>query len=175
MIVPVLLSHETRYRHEAEHRGHSRRHDTRHLNPCQPIDDLENAEAYPDGESVERTGVGIVALARLKRVLIEIEHDGETRHEEEQHHDPEIPLMPPGVEEEACQAQQEREHEIGVVALVVLQAVGHERLVAEHPVVDDGNARNPVAMRKLAVALDVVLTAAEIPKEIAQVHEVDLI
>ena len=44
----------------------------------------------PDGEGVERTGVGVVAFARLARSLVQVEHDGNTGHEEEEEDHPEL-------------------------------------------------------------------------------------
>ena len=53
--------------------------------------------------------------------------------------------------------------------------VGQEALVTQARIVDEGDSRNPVATVGLAVAGDIVLTAGEIPHEIAPVHVVELV
>ena len=48
-------------------------------------------------------------------------------------------------------------------------------LIANQNIINKGYTGNPVAMFQFTVALNIVLPAAEIPHEIAPVHEVDLI
>ena len=68
-------------------------------------------------------------------------------------------------------AQQQREHVEYVVTLVAAaKLVGQQALVAQALVVDGRDAGYPVAQVRLAVALEVVLTAGEIPHEVAPVH-----
>ena len=48
------------------------------------IYDSGHRHANPDGKGVERAGIGIVTLTRLLRSLVEVKHNGETRHKEEE-------------------------------------------------------------------------------------------
>ena len=43
------------------------------------------SQTYPYGKGIEGACIGIVALTRLERCLVEIEHDGQSSHEEQQH------------------------------------------------------------------------------------------
>ena len=49
-----------------------------------------HAHTAPYCEGVERTGVGVVALTGLHRGLVEVDHDGESGHEEQEEHHPEL-------------------------------------------------------------------------------------
>ena len=138
-----------------------------------------HTHAEPDSEGIEGACEGVVTLAGLGRGLVEVEHDGDTCHEKEEEDYPELfdaALGGEGLPAETDYAHEERKHEEYVVALVALAVgVGEEALVTEAGIVDEGYARNPVAVVDLAVALDVVLTTGEIPHEIAPVHVVELV
>ena len=56
----------------------------------EPVDDGCYTHAAPDGESIEGTSVGIVALTGLYRCLVQIDDNGETCHEEQEEHHPEL-------------------------------------------------------------------------------------
>ena len=160
----------------------------------QQVEDSQYAQATPDGKGIERAGIGVVALTRLHRHLIQINHDGKTCHEEEEEHHPElldtdrqqllcllsvlhhlalagVPCLP----EETDETQYQRHAVEHVVSLILLQVIRQLALVAQHGVVDKRNARNPVAMLWLAVALNVVLSSGKVPHEVAPVHEVALV
>ena len=49
---------------------------------AQQLDEAGDTHADPDGKGVERTGVSVVAFTRLAGRLVQVEHDGDTRHEE---------------------------------------------------------------------------------------------
>ena len=61
------------------------------------------------------------------------------------------------------------------MTLVVLQVIGQLALVTQTGIVEEGDAGNPVAVLQLAVALYLILPAAEVPHEVAPVHEVALV
>ena len=61
------------------------------------------------------------------------------------------------------------------MAFVFLQFRRQQTLVTQHRVVDKRYTAYPVALRDVAVALQVILTAHKVPHEVAPVHEVDLI
>ena len=52
--------------------------------------DGRHTDADPDGEGIERSGEGVVALAGLAGGLVEVEHDGDAGHEEEEEDYPEL-------------------------------------------------------------------------------------
>ena len=125
---------------------------------AQQLDEAGDTHADPDGKGVERTGVGVVALTRLAGRLVQVEHDGDTRHEEQEEHDPELLdalLSAVGLPQQADDAKQQRQTVEHVVPLVFLQVGGDQRLVAYEQVVDEVDARDPVAVLYLAEALDV--------------------
>ena len=138
-----------------------------------------HAHANPDGVGIERTGVGVVALTRLARSLVQVEHDGDTGHEEQEEHHPELldaALAAIGLPQQTDDAQQERQHVEHVVALVTLAiVVGQQALVAQARIVNQGDARYPVTLGDFAHALAVVLATGEVPHEVAPVHVVELI
>ena len=143
------------------------------------VDDGSHTHAAPDGERIERAGIGIVALTRLQGCLVQVDHDGQTRHKEQEEHHPELldaflsacHRLP----EQSEQSEQQRQAVEHVVALVLLQVVGQVVLIAQSGVVYEGNATNPVAMLSFAVTLNVVLSSCKVPHEVAPVHEVALV
>ena len=142
------------------------------------VDDGCNADAAPDSVGIERAGISIVALTRLVGRLVQIDHDGESRHEEEEEYHPELAYAAtsaPGLPEQADDAEQEGQTIEDVVALIVLQLVGQLALIAQSGVVEPFDAADPVAMFHFAITLDIVLTAYEVPHEVAPVHPVALI
>ena len=48
-------------------------------------------------------------------------------------------------------------------------------MVAQTGIVDEGYARDPVAVVHLAIALDVVLASGKVPHEVAPIHVVELV
>ena len=146
-----------------------------------------DTHAAPDSEGVERAGISIVALTRLYRCLVQIDDDRQTCHEEQEEDDPELTDAAAAAErlpEESNKSEDKRqtvEHVVSFVAggvlhgIVSLQILRQLRLVTEPGVVDERDARDPVAMLELAVALDIILTASEVPHEVTPVHEVALV
>ena len=178
MIVPCLRSHL--YGHQqAEHAHHGSHDGAVDLGVfLDEVVDGSHAEATPDGVGVEGTGIGIVALTRLHRRLVQIDHDGKSRHEEEEEHHPELldaALSAIGLPEQSNDTEQQRQTVEHVVALIFLKFIGEQALVAQSCIIDEGDTRDPVAVLQFAIALDVVLTSGKVPHEVAPVHEVALI
>ena len=121
-------------------------------------------------KGIETSGVCVVTFAGLVGSLIEIYNNCDARQYEKHHYNPKIPFAGDvGAVHiyHTEDAEQQRQEVITVVALVVFQRVGQQRLVAEPCIVDETNARNPVAVHNIAVvALDVVLPAHKIPHKI---------
>ena len=187
MVVPCLR-HHLQWHEQAEHADDGGEGHAVHLHAlAQQVVECRHAHAAPNGEGVERAGVSIVALTGLHRRLVQVYHDGETCHEEEEEHHPELAYAATAAErlpEETDKAEDERQAIERVVSLVAagvghgvigLQVLRQFRLVAQARVVDKRYAGNPVAMLQLAVALDVVLPTGEVPHEVAPVHEVALV
>ena len=120
----------------------------------------------------------MISFTRLIWRLVQVKHDGQTRHEEEEEHHPEALdalLARECLPEQTEQTEQKRKHVIDVVSLVFTNGSRHVILVAHENLVDELDARDPIAAVDFAVALHVTLTTREVPQEIAPVHEVDLI
>ena len=87
-----------------------------------------DAKATPDGKGIERTCVGIVSLAHLKRVLVEIDDDGEPCHEEQKEHHPELldatPSASQALPEETEETEQQWQTIIDIPSFIVAQVVG---------------------------------------------------
>ena len=122
-----------------------------------------NTHADPDTEGIERTSVGIVTFTRLIRCLVQIEHDGDTRHEEQEEHHPELldaTTSTVGLPQQTDETHEQRQHVEHVVTLVTLaQVVGQQALVAQARVIDERISRNPVAMGDFAHTLVIVLAS----------------
>ena len=143
-----------------------------------PVINGSNAQSAPNSKRIEGTSVSIVTLTRLSRCLVEVEHDGQPRHEEEEEHHPELLnalLSFESLPEETEQTEDERHAVEHIVPLVLSQIRRKFALVTQHGVVDERETGNPVAMFEFTVTLDVVLTSCEVPQEITPVHEVHLI
>ena len=127
VVVPRLAHHLQGHRH-TEHRSYTGGNRGRKFSKTtQSIGNRCHTETNPDGKGIERTSIGVVALTRLLGRLVEVEHDGQPRHEEEEEHDPELlhtTLPAIGLPEEAEQSEEEGEHVEDIVPLVVLQHVG---------------------------------------------------
>ena len=179
VIVPSLTGHLYRHK-QAEQRHKSSCGNGLFLDQTVDImDKSRHAHAYPDGKGIERTGVCIVALARLQRSLIQIKHYGKPCHEKQEEDHPET-LQPPRaasqLPEYAYETQQKRQTVEHVMSLVVSQLSRQLRLVGtDQPVVYEVKPGYPVAFVGTAVALQVVLPAGKVPHEITPVHIVHLI
>ena len=71
--------------------------------------------------------------------MVKVKHDGDTRHEEKEEHNPELAYAPcaaVSLEEKSDKPEYERQAVEHVVSLVVLERIGQEVLVAEAQVVD---------------------------------------
>ena len=138
-----------------------------------------NTHADPNAERIERTGVGIVSLTRLVGGLVQVEHDGDTRHEEQEEYHPELldaATAAVGLPQQSDDTHEQRQHVEHVVSLVALaQVIGQQALVAQAGIVDERDARNPVAVGDFAHALEVVLATGKVPHEVAPVHVIQLV
>ena len=125
------------------------------------------AQSNPDGKGIERAGIGIVALARLERSLIEIDHNGQSGHHKQQHDYPQLAPALASVAPLPCDTRQTKQQGQGIehVAPFVLCQVSRQfrGVAAQQQVVNPTESRYPVAVFHLAVALNVVLPTHEIP------------
>ena len=143
------------------------------------IEDSGDTHTHPDSECVERTGKSVVAFARLAWSLVEVEHDSDTCHEEQEENHPELlnsALVLVSLPEQTGDTEQKREHEEHIVPLVTFAEVAwQQRLVAESRVVDKRDTRNPVAVSDFAGTLDIVLPTHKIPHKVAPIHVIELV
>ena len=92
-----------------------------------------HAEAHPNGKGIERTGVGIVALARLIGRLVQVDDNGYASHEEKEEHHPELLdafLAAESLPEKSAKAEYERQTVEDVVSFVVLELIGQRLLIS---------------------------------------------
>ena len=178
VVVPVLGGHQGRY---AEAKGRSPGGHQLGIGLLgilrDPLVQGRHAQAYPDGKHVERARIGVVTFTHLVRRLVQVQHNGDARHEEHQEHQPAAALVAVKLEHQAQQAQQQRQEEVVVLALVVPQRSGGVGLVSQTDSVQEAYAAFPVAVEHVAGngAVDVVLAAHKVPHEVAPVHPVKLI
>jgi len=176
VVVPVLACHECRYGQEEQggkpSSGTPRQSQTAQKG-AQPAHEHGGPEGDEDAEGVEAEDVGIVALARFVGGVVEVEGEDDTAHEEEGEDGPEGAAV--GEEEvESEQAQQQGQEEVGVVGAGV-EAGGRPGSGADQKAVDEGYAGDELAVWGRAVALAVVVAAAEVPHQIAEVHIGELV
>ena len=132
----------------------------------QPTCDTCHTHTYPDGEGIERTGIRIVSFTRLERCLIQVKHNGQTGHEEEEEYHPELLdtlFAFVGLPEQTDESENQRQAEEYIVSFIILQVRWKEFLVAYQYVVDERNAGNPISVFNFAMTLDVVLTTGKVP------------
>ena len=150
------------------------------------VADSSNTQANPDGKGIERTGIGIIALARLDRCLVQVKNNSQTCHEEQEEDNPELlhALVHHAVLSadalvhlpyQADDAKQKWQAVEDVTSLVLTKFGGQIALVAQTQVVEEWYASNPVTMLQFAMSLYIILTTGKIPHEVAPVHEVHLI
>ena len=111
--------------------------------------DCRHAHANPECERIERAGKSVIALTGLSGCLIEIKHNSDAGHEEEEEHHPELldaahrmhTVVVKRLIEQANQPQYKGQHIEYVVSLVTLAELIREgRLVAQTGVVNKGYA-----------------------------------
>ena len=178
VVIPVLQPHLQRYKQRrAPHDGTDQQPMTPQQRTC-PLAECRHAHAAPNGKCIKRACIGVVALTGFNGCLVQIDHNGQPRHEEKKGHHPELLLAPTTASQlprHAQKAQKQGQSIIDVVAAVLPQAVGQQVLVAQQPVVYPAEARQPVAVLGFTEALHVVLPPAEVPHEVAPIHPVALI
>ena len=140
------------------------------------MEQCHRAEANPDTESIERTGIGIISFTDLERRLVQVKHDSDTCHEEQQECQPAAPLVALELEEQSENSQQQREKVIVVLALIVLQDIRSIALVSKTDFVDRLDTAFPIPIEYISRtrAVDIILPSGEIPHKIPPVHPVQL-
>ena len=132
-------------------------------------------ESNPDGKGIEGAHISVVPLTRLKRILVEVDHNGEAGQHEEQAGDREILPAADGLEHQADEAQQEREQVETIVRLVLRPGRGQAVPAAKALGIDEVHTGQPVSVHEIPVALRVVLAPGEVPHEVTQVHPAHLV
>ena len=124
VVVPCLRRHLNRDKETGQSHNTRQRHQLL-LEPfLQKFVDGSYTEAYPNGKSIERADVGIVALTWLERRLVEINHDGQSRHEEQQRDNPQLPTALTSVSplpEDAQHTEYQRQTIKDITSLILCQ------------------------------------------------------
>ena len=104
VVIPVLLRHESR--HSETEQGNNRSCSNAYLprlpvRPGLPLTDhvldqgikCKHSQSRPDRERIEGAGICIIPLAHLIRRLVQIYHNGDSCHEEQQESQPSPALV----------------------------------------------------------------------------------
>ena len=176
MVVPFLLCHQCGNGNETKQGSQCSCHRFRHFSR-EPVIHLHHTQTDPHGESIEASYISVVTFPGLVTGLIQVEHDSDSGKEEKQHIDPRVCFMATEMEEESQQAKNQWQHKQAIVCLVVFETLRHFILVAIDDVINGGDTGYPVAIAQIGniESLVVILLAGEIPHEIAEVHEVNLV
>ena len=135
MVVPAFPGHDARHQNQGDQGdGTCQQRCTAEVFLC-PVIQSHHAESDPDGKGIERTRVSVVAFPWLVWVLVEVQDDGNTRHEEEQCHNKHIFLVGIQVVEQAGKSQQQGQ-EIESIACGVMHALGQVVLHTQACIVD---------------------------------------
>ena len=172
MVVPVFGRHQ-RGNAQHGHRQSARRHRVAVL--AHPFVQGDDAQTDPNGKYVKRTYKGIVTLTRLKRFVIGIDHNRQTRECEEQRHHPGVALVFLDLVDQTNQAQQKWQGVVHVARWVVGKVRRLVVLWAQTHLIQEGNAGDPVALGEFVAVLVVVLAAGEVPHEVAEPHLAHLV
>ena len=137
---------------------------------AQGIPQSEGTKPNPNGIGIERPHEGIITLSRLERLVVGIDHDGNTGEQEEERHGPSILVVFLVLVVESEDSQEERQHEVRVARRIVFPVVRQVFLVAQSHAVQEWNTGDPVPFRDFIAVLLVVLTTAVVPHEITEPH-----
>ena len=110
--------------------------------------------------------------------LVEVEHDGDTCHEEQEEYYPELldtTLVAVSLPEESDQSENQRQTVEYIVPFVVLEILRKQFLVTYKYVIYERDTGDPVAVFYLPATLYVILPSGKVPHEITPVHEVQLV
>ena len=172
VVVPVLCNHDGRDP-QSQHRNTQGQRRGPILG--EQLIQRNYAKAHPNGKYIKRAHKGVVALARLKGLVVGINHNGEPGKQKEQGNDPSVALVALGLKPQTQQTKNQGQGVVVVAALLPLHRVRQVGLRAKAYLVDEVNARHPVAIDQLIAVLVVVLAPGKIPHEIAEVHLANLI
>ena len=157
--------------HGGGHRGH-RRAEFPVEGLIYRLVDTHHAQAYPYREEVEGSRECVVALAHLEGRHVEVDHHCDAGHEEHQEVQPASALVPSELDEESYESQEEGEEVVVVLPLVLRQYCGGIALIPQAPVVDELHAALPVPVEDVSGggAVNLILTAYEVPHEVSPIH-----
>ena len=157
MVVPVLSSHLQRHQESYQrHDSRCRRRDERRsftLSGLLAISGLGeetsskgsdrcHPKANPDSEGIEGADISVVTLTGLPWVLVEVEHDGDPRHEEEHEGDPEAlypTLTLSDLEEETEQTEQKGQCVVDIMSLIGGHILWVGRAITVEEGIDEGD------------------------------------
>ena len=134
-----------------------------------------DSQADPHGKGIEGTDVRIIPFTRLQRRLVEIHNDGNARHQKQQAHDRSALGVSEGLEGQSYQPKDQRQVIEVVQSSVVLHVLRQRPAISKTLSVDEIQTTQPISIHEVAVTLNVILFANEIPKEVPEVHPTHLV
>ena len=107
--------------------------------------------------------------------MVGVHHNGQAGEQEQQRDHPRVALVALGLKPQPQQSQQQRQGIVVVAALLLRHRIWQIRLRPEAHLVDEVDARHPVAVDQLVAVLVVVLAPGKIPHEVAEPHLAHLV
>ena len=175
VVVPVLCGQDDRHAAADERGGHGHGPVVAAGEAGEPFAHAQYAQSDPDAEGIEGAGIDIVAFTRLGGARVEVEHEGDTHHEEDPHDHREVLRVAVELVDQADDTQDEGQEVVGVASRVVAHLGGQVVLRAEVEGVDRLDAGEPLPVGHLAEGLVVALAADKVPQKVTPVHEVELV
>ena len=111
----------------------------------------------------------------MQRRLVEVHHNGDARHQEEQPHHGGSFGVTDRLEGQSNQPQNQRQIEEPVPSTVVHHFPCEGIPIPQPLCVDEIHTAQPVSIEKIPVPLHVILLADEVPKEVPEVHPTHLV
>ena len=102
--------------------------------------------------------------------MVGIDHNGEPGKQEQQSNNPCVALVALGLKPQTKQTKNQGQGVVVIAPLLPLHRVRQVGLGPQTHLVDEVNARHPVAIDQLIAVLVVVLAPSKIPHKIAEPH-----
>ena len=167
MVVPVLCNHDGR-NPQGQHRNTQGQR--RRAVLCEQLIQGYHPESDPNRKNIKRAHKGVVALPRLKGLVVGIDHNGEPSKQEQQSNNPCVALVALGLKPQTKQTKNQGQGVVVIAPLLPLHRVRQVGLWPQTHLVDEVNTRHPVAIDQLIAVLVVVLAPSKIPHKIAEPH-----
>ena len=171
----------------AGQRFHQKEHHARHQRKGQALHvrldfgtfgclkERHDPQSNPHGKRIERSDIRIIPFTRLKRRLVEVHHNGQSCHQEQQAHNGSALRVSERLESQSHQTQDQRHIKEVIQPSVVLHVLGERTAIPQTLGINEIDATQPIAVHEIAVTLNVILLADEIPEEVSEIHPPHLV